>query len=130
MSLGLSGLITPFTGRDGGVVATEMEKAGLKIPLMIGGATTSKAAHRRLKIEPKYSHGGSAREGCIAKTRRPWPTWVSDERREGYIKQVRGRVRTVERGEVLREKSGSSPWRKHVRMRTSSTGRGMWPRDP
>jgi 5-methyltetrahydrofolate--homocysteine methyltransferase len=35
-------------------VASEMEKAGLKIPLLIGGATTSKI-HTAVKISPNYS---------------------------------------------------------------------------
>jgi 5-methyltetrahydrofolate--homocysteine methyltransferase len=35
-------------------VAAEMEKAGLKVPLLIGGATTSKI-HTAVKIAPNYS---------------------------------------------------------------------------
>lgn len=51
--IGLSGLITPSL--DEMVhVASEMEKQGLNIPLLIGGATTSKT-HTALKIDPKYS---------------------------------------------------------------------------
>lgn len=53
--VGLSGLITPSLG-EMGVVAEEMEKAGFSIPLLIGGATTSKL-HTALKIEPKYKNG-------------------------------------------------------------------------
>jgi 5-methyltetrahydrofolate--homocysteine methyltransferase len=51
--LGLSGLITPSL-EEMCVVASEMEKAGLKIPLLIGGATTSKV-HTAVKISPNYS---------------------------------------------------------------------------
>eukprot|EP00898_Chlorokybus_atmophyticus_P000980 jgi/Chlat1/1883/Chrsp145S02203 len=51
--IGLSGLITPSL--DEMVhVAREMEKQGLKIPLLIGGATTSKM-HTAVKIAPQYS---------------------------------------------------------------------------
>ncbi len=51
--IGLSGLITPSL--DEMVhVAKEMEKAGLKIPLLIGGATTSRV-HTAVKIDPNYS---------------------------------------------------------------------------
>ncbi len=51
--LGLSGLITPSL--DEMIhVAAEMERTGLKIPLLIGGATTS-AAHTAIKIAPHYS---------------------------------------------------------------------------
>ncbi len=50
--IGLSGLITPSL--DEMVhVATELEKAGLDIPLLIGGATTSEL-HTALKIAPVY----------------------------------------------------------------------------
>jgi len=51
--IGLSGLITPSL--DEMVhVATEMERQGFKIPLLIGGATTSKV-HTAVKIAPNYS---------------------------------------------------------------------------
>ena len=49
----VSGLITPSL-EEMTVVASEMEKAGLKIPLLIGGATTSKI-HTAVKIAPNYS---------------------------------------------------------------------------
>jgi len=51
--VGLSGLITPSL-EEMCCVAREMETAGLKIPLFIGGATTSKL-HTALKIAPLYS---------------------------------------------------------------------------
>ncbi|MDR2520723.1 MAG: methionine synthase [Bacteroidales bacterium OttesenSCG-928-I14] len=51
--IALSGLITPSL-KEMSVVASEMEKAGLSIPLLIGGATTSKL-HTALKIAPLYN---------------------------------------------------------------------------
>lgn len=51
--IGLSGLITPSL-EEMAHVAAELEKAGLDIPLLIGGATTSKM-HTALKIAPVYS---------------------------------------------------------------------------
>ncbi|GKU27545.1 methionine synthase [Clostridium folliculivorans] len=53
--IGLSGLITPSL-EEMAHVAEEMEKQGFDIPLLIGGATTSKI-HTALKIAPKYSKG-------------------------------------------------------------------------
>ena len=50
--IGLSGLITPSLEEMVGVAA-EMAKAGLDIPIMIGGATTSQL-HVALKIAPVY----------------------------------------------------------------------------
>jgi 5-methyltetrahydrofolate--homocysteine methyltransferase len=53
--IGLSGLITPSL--DEMVhVAGEMQRRDLQIPLLIGGATTSKA-HTAVKIEPEYHNG-------------------------------------------------------------------------
>jgi 5-methyltetrahydrofolate--homocysteine methyltransferase len=52
-AIGLSGLITPSL-EEMVNVAAEMERRNLKIPLLIGGATTSKA-HTALKIAPEFS---------------------------------------------------------------------------
>lgn len=85
--VGLSGLITPSLS-EMGVVAEEMEKAGLAIPLLIGGATTSKL-HTALKIEPKYNSGPVVyvKDASMA------PSAVSNlmniENREEYIKSNR-----------------------------------------
>ena len=51
--IGLSGLITPSLDEMVGV-ATEMEKRGMKTPLIVGGATTSRI-HTAVKIDPIYS---------------------------------------------------------------------------
>lgn len=51
--IGLSGLITPSLD-EMAYVAEEMEARGMKIPLLIGGATTSRM-HTAVKIAPKYS---------------------------------------------------------------------------
>lgn len=51
--IGLSGLITPSLEEMEGIAA-EMERMKMTIPLLLGGATTSKA-HTAVKIKPKYS---------------------------------------------------------------------------
>ncbi|WP_309604541.1 methionine synthase [Phenylobacterium sp.] len=53
--VGLSGLITPSLD-EMAYVAGEMERRGMTIPLLIGGATTSKT-HTAVKIEPRYKGG-------------------------------------------------------------------------
>ncbi len=53
--IGLSGLITPSLDQMV-LIAEEMQRQRFTIPLMIGGATTSKA-HTAVKIEPRYKHG-------------------------------------------------------------------------
>ncbi|WP_435768746.1 methionine synthase [Nocardioides sp. SYSU DS0651] len=50
--IGLSGLITPSLDEMVGF-ATEMQRLGMEIPLLIGGATTSRA-HTAVKVDPKY----------------------------------------------------------------------------
>jgi len=50
--IGLSGLITPSLDEMVNF-ATEMQRQGLTIPLLIGGATTSRA-HTAVKVDPKY----------------------------------------------------------------------------
>ncbi len=53
--IGLSGLITPSLDRMVDV-ASEMTRQGMDLPLLIGGATTSKK-HTALKVAPEYDHG-------------------------------------------------------------------------
>lgn len=55
--IGLSGLITPSLD-EMVYVASEMERLGIDLPLLIGGATTSKA-HTAVKIDPAYHLGQS-----------------------------------------------------------------------
>ncbi len=55
--IGLSGLITPSLD-EMVFVAQEMERRGLRIPLLIGGATTSRT-HTAVKIEPAYTKGST-----------------------------------------------------------------------
>jgi 5-methyltetrahydrofolate--homocysteine methyltransferase len=55
--VGLSGLITPSLD-EMVFVAQEMERRGIAIPLLIGGATTSRT-HTAVKIEPAYRRGST-----------------------------------------------------------------------
>lgn len=55
--VGLSGLITPSLD-EMVFVASEMERRGMSIPLLIGGATTSRT-HTAVKIEPAYRRGST-----------------------------------------------------------------------
>ena len=83
--IGLSGLITPSLDEMVNV-ATSLEKAGVKIPLMIGGATTSKK-HTALRIAPAYSDPviwvKDASQNPIVANR-----ILSDETREDFIRQL------------------------------------------
>jgi 5-methyltetrahydrofolate--homocysteine methyltransferase len=84
--IGLSGLITPSL--DEMVhVAKEMTREGFAVPLLIGGATTSKA-HTAVKIAPSYEPGvvhvldASRAVGVVG-------SLVSDTQRQGFVKHVK-----------------------------------------
>jgi 5-methyltetrahydrofolate--homocysteine methyltransferase len=84
--IGLSGLITPSLD-EMTHVAREMERQGFKLPLLIGGATTSRA-HTAIKIAPHYSepvvHVLDASRAVPVTT-----SLLSDENRGAFIAQHR-----------------------------------------
>jgi len=90
--IGLSGLITPSL--DEMVhVAKEMTRQGFDIPLLIGGATTSKA-HTAVKIEPQYEHGAvyvadASRAVGVAST------LLSEEQKPGFLAELKDEYETV-----------------------------------
>lgn len=98
--IGLSGLITPSL--DEMVhVAKEMTRLGFTIPLLIGGATTSKA-HTAIKIAPNYAHGVvyvpnasrsvSVVQSLISATQKPdYLARVNDEYRRAVEQHQRAR---------------------------------------
>ena len=98
--IGLSGLITPSL--DEMVhVAKEMTRLGFTIPLLIGGATTSKA-HTAIKIAPNYEHGVvyvpnasrsvSVVQSLISPTQKPeFLARVNDEYRRAIEQHQRSR---------------------------------------
>jgi len=85
--IGLSGLITPSLD-EMVTVAEEMQRAGMTMPLLIGGATTSKV-HTALKIDPAYDGpvihvlDASRAVGVAARL-------LSDTQREAYVAEVAG----------------------------------------
>ena len=97
--IGLSGLITPSLD-EMAHVARELDRQGLKLPLLIGGATTSKA-HTAVKIAPGY------REPVVhvLDASRAVPvvgSLISTERKPGFVKQVQEeyeRVRSQHAGQ-------------------------------
>ena len=84
-AIGLSGLITPSL--DEMVhVAKEMERAGMKIPLMIGGATTSKV-HTAVKIAPHYS-GPVVHVNDASRSVPVLGSLLSNENKEQFMKGI------------------------------------------
>ncbi|HUQ76537.1 MAG TPA: methionine synthase [Burkholderiales bacterium] len=84
-AVGLSGLITPSL-EEMAHVAHEMERLGLKLPLLIGGATTSRA-HTAVKIAPNYS--GPVVYVPDASRSVPAVQGLLSESREVYASEVR-----------------------------------------
>ncbi|MEA4916401.1 methionine synthase [Proteiniphilum sp.] len=85
--VGLSGLITPSL-EEMAIVAAEMEKAGFSLPLLIGGATTSKL-HTALKIEPKYSLGPVVYVKDASQSPAAVANLMSPGNRNDYIQKVK-----------------------------------------
>jgi len=84
--IGLSGLITPSL-EEMAHMAAEMQRLGLEIPLLIGGATTSRI-HTAVKIDPKYSNAvvyvpdASRAVGVAGEL-------LSEVRSDGYVKDIK-----------------------------------------
>ncbi|MCC3718546.1 methionine synthase [Rouxiella badensis] len=90
--IGLSGLITPSLDEMVNV-AKEMQRRGFTIPLLIGGATTSKA-HTAVKIEQNYQgpttyvQNASRSVGVVS-------ALLSDTQRDAFIERTRREYETV-----------------------------------
>ena len=90
--IGLSGLITPSL-EEMAFVAGEMEREGFTLPLLIGGATTSKV-HTAVKIEPHYS-GPVVHVLDASRAVGVASTLLSDATRAGFVKDTREEYREV-----------------------------------
>ena len=91
--VGLSGLITPSL-EEMSIVAAEMEKAGFSIPLLIGGATTSKL-HTALKIEPKYSQGAVLYVKDASQSPAAVANLLNAEGKNDFVENVRNEYRIL-----------------------------------
>lgn len=100
--IGLSGLITPSL-TEMVDVATALREAGISVPLLIGGATTS-AMHTALKIAPAYDgpvvyvKDASQNSGVAA-------ALLSDDTREAYITQLQNEQENLRREFAVREQA-------------------------
>jgi 5-methyltetrahydrofolate--homocysteine methyltransferase len=86
--IGLSGLITPSLD-EMCHVAAEMERQGLDLPLLIGGATTSRV-HTAVKIHPNYSRGQTVYVNDASRAVGVAQALMSREQRDGYVTGLRG----------------------------------------
>lgn len=90
--IGLSGLITPSLD-EMVTVASEMEREGFTMPLLIGGATTSRV-HTALRIAPAYS-GPVVHVLDASRAVGVAGTLVSDTLRDDYVRQVAAEYQDV-----------------------------------
>ncbi|MFI4924195.1 MAG: methionine synthase, partial [Vicinamibacteria bacterium] len=84
-AIGLSGLITPSL-EEMAHVAAEMQREGFSVPLLIGGATTSRV-HTAVKIAPHYM-GPVVYVPDASRAVGVTTNLVSDEQRAGYVAEV------------------------------------------
>ncbi|MGL5116881.1 MAG: methionine synthase, partial [Beijerinckiaceae bacterium] len=85
--IGLSGLITPSL--DEMVhMAAEMEREGFSIPLLIGGATTSRV-HTAVKIDPNYVRGQTVYVTDASRAVGVVSSLLSEDNRDSYIKTIK-----------------------------------------
>lgn len=135
----LSGLITPSL-EEMSIVAQEMEKAGFTIPLMIGGATTSKL-HTAIKIAPKYDSGivvytkdASQVPAAVAKL-------INSEAKIHFVKEVEDeyqKLRIAQEGkktelvpiEYAIKHSFKADWKNYIPVPPKTIGRQIIPHIP
>jgi len=91
--IGLSGLITPSLD-EMAHVAAEMEREGFDIPLLIGGATTSRV-HTAVKIHPRYNQGQAIYVTDASRAVGVVSSLLSPEMKGGYIDTVRAEYKKV-----------------------------------
>ncbi len=85
--IGLSGLITPSLV-EMAQIAREMQRRGVALPLLIGGATTSKA-HTAVKIEPEYPNAPTVWVKDASRAVGVVQNLISATAREAYAAEVR-----------------------------------------
>jgi 5-methyltetrahydrofolate--homocysteine methyltransferase len=91
--IGLSGLITPSLD-EMAHVAAEMEREGFDIPLLIGGATTSRV-HTAVKIHPNYKAGQAVYVNDASRAVGVVSSLLSADQKVSYIETVRAEYRKV-----------------------------------
>ena len=114
--VGLSGLITPSL-EEMVHVATEMQRRGMTIPLLIGGATTSKA-HTAVRIDPAYERPvvyvtDASRSVGVCQS------LMSEDRRDGFLTDIADDYATV------RERNAAGRRNRPLRAYAEAVKRGL-----
>jgi 5-methyltetrahydrofolate--homocysteine methyltransferase len=106
-AIGLSGLITPSLD-EMAYVATEMERRGFTIPLLIGGATTSRQ-HTAVKIAPHYS-GPTIHVPDASRVTDVVGSLLSPTQRDGFVADTRAAQETLRAQYALRAERPTVPY--------------------
>src|ERR1700759_2774072 len=85
--IGLSGLITPSLD-EMSFLAGELQREGLKMPLLIGGATTSRV-HTAVKIDPNYRAGAVVHVNDASRAVGVASSLLSADKRDAYAAEIR-----------------------------------------
>lgn len=117
--IGLSGLITPSL--DEMVhVAKEMQRQGFTIPLMIGGATTSRA-HTAVKIEPHYTNGATVYVTDASRGVGVASNLLSADLKDEFVKSIR-----TEYEEVRERHKGREAKTQQHSLETARANKHVW----
>ena len=131
--IGLSGLITPSLD-EMMHVAKEMQRLNLTIPLLIGGATTSKA-HTAVKIEPNYSNGATVWVKDASRAVGVAQNLISEDQTSDFAGQIREEYEAVRKNhagrrvkinwlklEQARANKAAIDWQSYQPVKPSSLG--------
>ena len=131
--IGLSGLITPSLDEMVNV-AREMQSKGFSVPLLIGGATTSKA-HTAVKIDPQYKNDQVVYVADASRAVGVASQLVSKDKKAAFVDSVRKdfevvrerRAKRVKKRDAIpyeqaKEKQYKVDWSKHTTNKPKFTG--------
>ena len=102
--IGLSGLITPSLD-EMCHIAAEMERQGFDIPLMIGGATTSRV-HTAVKIDPNYRRGQTVYVTDASRAVGVASSLLSKDAKPGFVAGVRREYEEIARNHAAQRAPG------------------------
>ncbi|MEM7662744.1 MAG: methionine synthase [Pseudomonadota bacterium] len=113
--IGLSGLITPSLD-EMVYVASEMQRTGMDVPLLIGGATTS-PAHTAVKIDPVRINGPTIHVSDASRAVGVVGAMMSDEERPGFWEMTQARYHR------LRESRKNGPPKERIPLEEARANR-------
>ena len=106
--IGLSGLITPSLDEMVSI-AKEMERQNYSVPLLIGGATTSKA-HTAVKIEPQFKRNQVVYVADASRAVGVASNLLSNEQRDAFVASIQAEYETVRERVAKRRQVPLTPY--------------------